>query len=118
MKKIILLFSVVLLASCSSIEDRVAIPDTVLAQEKMAEVLVDIHLLEASLNVNAFSRDQQIMNSIHPDSDVLKKNNITKEQYQTSFTFYSQNPILLSEVYKLVLNNLSKMQAEVMTKIK
>ena len=82
----------------------------------MSEVMVDVHLLEAALNVNALSRDQQIMNSIHPDSDVLKKHNVTREQYKESFTFYSQNPLLLAEVYQFVLNNLSKMQAEVMTK--
>lgn len=116
MNKILLLFSVVFLIGCSSIEDRATIPDSVLSQEKMAEVLVDVHLLEASLNVSALSRDQQIMNSIHPDSDVLKKHNVTKEQYQESFTFYSQNPLLLGEIYQFVLNNLSKMQAEEMTK--
>lgn len=116
MKKIITILCIVFIAACTSIEDRVAIPDTVLSQEKMADVLVDVHLLEAALNVNALSRDQQIMNSIHPDSDVLKKHNVTKEKYQESFTFYSQNPLLLAEVYQFVLNNLSKMQAEVMTK--
>lgn len=115
MKKIITFLSILFLAACTSIEDRVAIPDTVLSQEKMAEVMVDVHLLEAALNVNALSRDQQIMNSIHPDSDILKKHNVTREKYQESFAFYSQNPLLLTEVYQFVLNNLSKMQAEVMT---
>ncbi|MBL0330708.1 MAG: DUF4296 domain-containing protein [Bacteroidetes bacterium] len=115
MKKIITLFCIVFLSACTSIEDRVDIPDTVLSQQKMSEVLVDVHLLEASLNVNAYSKGQVIMNNIQPDSDILKKNAITKEQYDSSFNFYAQNPILLAEVYQLVLNNLSKMQAEVMT---
>lgn len=116
MKKNITFLCIVFLTACTSIEDRAVIPDTILSQEKMAEVMVDVHLLEAALNVNALSRDQQIMNSIHPDSDILKKHNVTREKYQESFTFYSQNPLLLAEVYQFVLNNLSKMQAEVMTK--
>jgi hypothetical protein len=115
MKKIITFFCIVLLSACSSIEDPVDIPDTILSQQKMSEVLVDVHLLEASLNVNAYGKGQVIMNNIQPDSDILKKNNITKEQYDSSFDFYARNPILFSEVYQLVLNNLSKMQAEVMT---
>lgn len=78
--------------------------------------MVDVHLLEAALNVNAYSKDQIMMNSIHPDSDILKKHSLSKKLYDESFEFYSQNPILLAEVYQLVLNNLSKMQAEVMTK--
>lgn len=116
MKKIILLFCILFLGSCTSIEDRVAIPDTVLSQEKMSEVLVDVHLLEASLNVSTYNRDQVVVSTIYPNSDVLKKNNVTKKQYQESFDFYSRNPLLLTEVYQLVLNNLSKMQAEVMSK--
>lgn len=117
MKKIIAVFCITLFCACTSIEERPSIPDTVFSQEKMAEVMVDVHLLEASLNVNAYSKDQIVVGTnIHPDSDILKKNNVTKKQYEESFAFYSQNPILLTEVYQLVLNNLSKMQAEVMNK--
>lgn len=114
MKKISVIFCITFLCACTSIEERPRIPDTVLSQEKMAEVMVDIHLLEAALNVSAYSRDQIVANPIIPDSDVLKKNNITRKQYEESFDFYSKNPLLLTEVYQLVLNNLSKMQAEVM----
>jgi len=46
----------------------------------------------------------------------LKKNNITKKQYDDSYNFYTQHPALLNEVYDLVLNDLSKMQAEVTNK--
>ena len=116
MKKVIAVFCVVFLAACSSIEDRVAIPDAVLSQEKMAEVMVDVHLLEAALNISNYSKDQVAVNAINPNSDIFKKNNITKEQYKESFDFYARNPVLLTEVYQLVLNDLSKMQAEVMTK--
>lgn len=117
MKKIIAVFCITLFCACTSIEERPSIPDTVLSQEKMAEVMVDVHLLEASLNVNAYSKDQIVVaNNINPNSDILKKNNVTKKQYQESFDFYSRNPLLLIEVYQLVLNNLSKMHAEEMNK--
>ncbi len=78
--------------------------------------MVDVHLLEAALNGNAYSRDQVMMNKIHPDSDILKKHAVSKKLYDESFEFYSRNPLLLAEVYQMVLNNLSKMQAEVMSK--
>ncbi len=117
MKKIFPLLCIILICACTSIEERPSIPDTVFSQEKMAEVMVDVHLLEASLNVNVYNKDQIIVaNNIQPNSDILKKNNVTKKQYEESFAFYSQNPLLLTEVYQLVLNNLSKMQAEVMNK--
>ncbi len=114
MKKYFSIFCILFLSSCSSIQDRPSIPSTVLTQEKMAKLLVDVHLLEASLNINTYSKDQIILNTIHPDSDVLKKNGVTKKQYEESFEFYSRNPLLFAEVYQFVLNDLSKMQAEVM----
>lgn len=117
MKKIIAVFCVTLFCTCTSIEERPSIPNTILSQEKMAEVMVDVHLLEASLNLNAYNKDQIVVaNNIKPNSDILKKNNVTKKQYLESFDFYSRNPLLLTEVYQLVLNNLSKMQAEEMNK--
>lgn len=116
MKKIISFLLIVVLCACTAIEDKVNIPDNVLSEQKMAEVMVDVQLLEAALNIGNYSKDQVVMNAINPNSDVLKKNNITKRQYDESFEFYSKNPVLLTDVYQLVLNNLSKMQAEVSTK--
>jgi hypothetical protein len=111
----LLLFSV--LFSCTPIEDqRVSIPSDVLPEEKMAQVMVDVHLLEAALSVGTYGKDNMTLQNIRPSSDILKKNGVTKQQYDQSFEFYSRNPKLLGEVYDLVLNDLSKMQAEVMTR--
>jgi hypothetical protein len=114
MKKLLSVYFVVFLFGCSSIDSAVTIPDDILSNEKMAEIMVDIHLLEATLNISTYSKDHVVMNAINPNSDILKKNNITQKQYKESFEFYAQNPVLLTEVYQLVLNSLSKMQAEVM----
>jgi hypothetical protein len=103
------------IASCNS-NDTVNIPDDVLPKEKMADVMVDIHLLEATLNINAFNTTTASGKQLLPTVDILKKNKITKKQYEDSFYFYTNNPALLKEVYQLVLNKLSTMQAEVMNK--
>ena len=116
MKKIIPFLIILIFAACSSDDQKVIIPENILSKEKMATVMVDVHLLEAALNIRTFSRDQVAMNTINPNSNILKKNNITKKQYDDSFEFYSKHPLLFSEVYQLVLNNLSKLQAEIVTK--
>ena len=107
------------MVSCSE-NKSITIPDEVLPKEKMAAVMVDLHLLEASINVTGVGpRNGDIDfpgKSIPLDIDVLKKNNITKVQFEDSFKFYTNNPQLLSEIYQLVLNDLSKMQAEVSKK--
>lgn len=91
-----------------------AIPNNVLPKEKMAEVLVDIHLLEATLNNTGSeaSLNSIIRNADSTNTNILKKHSVTKTQYQESFYFYSSNPKILAEVYNIALNQLSTLQAE------
>ncbi len=115
MQKIALIFACLLFFSCSD-KKAVIIPDTILAKKKMAEVMLDVHLLEASMSLNISNADKVSAGNPTPNFDVLKKNNISKKQYDESFYFYSQHPDLLNEVYQIVLNDLSKMQAQVVNK--
>ncbi len=95
-------------------KEQVEIPSTILPKEKMAAILVDIHLIEAAMNLNVMNPENaSIPNNSSPTIDVLKKNHITKAQYEESFLFYTQHPTLLGEIYQEVLNELSKMQAKV-----
>lgn len=109
-----ILFSI-LFVGCAS-ETQVAVPDTILPKEKMVEVMTDVHLLEASMNLNVYNIDKTVAENPTPGFDVLKKNNITKQQFDESFDFYSRHPSLLNEIYEIVLNDLSRMQAETMNK--
>jgi len=111
-KNIFLLVVMVLLFSCSSNESA-NVPPTILSKEKMAALLMDVHILEASMNLN-------ISNEIREANEnreeimlaVLKKNDVTKQQYEESFQFYSEHPELFGDVYKLVLVYLSELQAK------
>lgn len=113
MKYIHLILFFCLFSACTG-DKGTSIPDDVLPKEQMAKVMVDVHLLEASMNLNAYNPQMAVIanNVIEFDVDVLKKNNISREQYNKSFEFYSRNPRLLAEVYDLVMNELSRMQAE------
>ncbi len=117
MKKVVALFLCTMLLACSH-KQAESIPSTILPKEKMAQVLVDVHLLEAMMNTNALTPEKISSDNatILPAIDVFKKNNISKKEYDDSFDFYTKHPELLSEIYQLVLNDLSKMQAEMMNK--
>ena len=115
MQKTALVFVCLLFFSCSD-KKAVIIPDTILPKQKMAEVLLDVHLLEATMNLNITNPDKPTSGNPMPVFDVLKKNKVSKKQYDESFNFYSQHPDLLNELYELVLNELSKMQAQVVNK--
>lgn len=87
------------------------IPDTVLPKEKMAELMLDIQLYESAMSVSLFKEENVLLEI--PKTNILKKHGLNKKQYDESFEFYSQHPNLFSEVYAIVLNDLSRMQAEI-----
>jgi hypothetical protein len=117
LRKLVLITLYLFFAACSG-EQVVKIPDNVLSEDKMAQVMMDMHLMEASMNITGVNPNRIDLagSNVPLNIDILKKNNITKKQFDDSFTFYSNNPELLSEVYQKVLNELSKMQAEVSNK--
>ncbi len=113
MKKIIVIFFSVLLVSCTDNKE-VAIPENILTEKKMADVMTDMQVLEAAINLNI---TDDITAGKIPDLKastlaLLEKNNVTEKQYNESFDFYTQHPHLLIEVYKIILNNLSERQAK------
>lgn len=114
-RAIVALLYCTVLISCGEAPKDV-LPDNVLPAEKMVAVLIDIHLVEAHMSRNTFHPDKIAVESPAPNIDVLKKNAITRQQYDESFNYYTQHPKQLVKIYELVLNDFSKMQAEVMNK--
>ena len=115
MKKnlIALCFCLVLIA-CAN--EKNIIPENVLPINKMAEVMADINLQEASLGQNINTGIKVDTTKATIDFEVFKKHNITKKQYQESFDFYTMHLDSLNKIYELVLTNLSKVQAEAMSR--
>jgi hypothetical protein len=112
MKKNIILFLVSFtLFACTDAEE-IIIPDHIIPENKMAEIFVDVHILEATLNINAGSVGKDTIGR-KLNLDIFKKHNITKAQYEESYKFYTENPDALMEVYDIVLQELSKLQASV-----
>lgn len=114
MKNLGIVFFAFILFSCGE-KKQVKIPENILSKEKMVAVMVDIHIVEASMNLNLIPSG-----SITPKSEyyysILKSNHITKKQYDESSKFYFEHVELLNEVYEGVLKELSKKQAEEINK--
>ena len=114
MRNTLALAMCLLLFACSD-DKKIVIPENVLTQEEMAKVMTEVHLLEASMNLNISSA---IAKDGPPDLkettlELLKEEGVSREKYETSFLFYTEHPDLLSDIYQLVLNNLSQLQAKV-----
>ena len=110
MKKIIAYLLLIFLFSCKQDNKQIVIPDTVLSKEKMAEIVLQIHLAEAKANLNS-QPDVRLTSKVN-FSEIAKSNNVSEAQYDSSMIFYINHPLLLNEVYEITLNELSKKQSE------
>jgi hypothetical protein len=115
MYKNILFFISLILLSCTDPE-KIVVPEHLLQEEKMAAVIKDLTILEASMNVHVASVDPGKNDKQDLKMNIYARNGITKEQFEESYRFYTENPEKMNEVYQLVLNDLSTMQATVVNK--
>ena len=109
--KCLVLSCVVFTNSCSRSKEE--IPSTVMAQNKMVEVLSDVHYTEATIqlrNLNYSDSTRKIAYGYY--KEVFQKHHITPEQLKESFNWYKNRPELMSDLYKEVVTKLSEEQAK------
>lgn len=96
--------------SCSGIEKETPIPENVLDKEKFSEVIVDFTLAESASGINILNVQGGKGDAVYAFNPLID-HNIKRETFDTSVYFYSHHPKLFKEVYELVLEKLSKLQA-------
>ena len=73
----------------------------------MAEVLADIHIAEATIQLASSEDDTIHQTYINYYNAVFEKYKITREQYIQSMDYYIKNPLLLQKIYEDVTEILS-----------
>lgn len=107
--RVLILFVFVLLSACNRI------PKEVLSEEKMSDVLFDIHLSEGTFDVYQFSKYSDAKK--HYYKCLLDKQGISLAQFDTSVSWYSNHLDAYERVYENVLQKLKARQKEVQEEI-
>ncbi|MBX2843039.1 MAG: DUF4296 domain-containing protein [Flammeovirgaceae bacterium] len=99
-----------LIISCRSPKKR-DVPDGILSEKEMVNVLINIHLAEAKTNdVKGKSKPNQVaIYRIYQD-EVYDKFGIDSLIFKQSHDFYMGNIIEMRDIYKQVVDSLGKMQ--------
>lgn len=105
-----LFFQLLFFIACSPKNERP--PSGILSKDKMIEVLVDVHIIEAlpqshGLNMNQVNR---IMAGKY--DTVMKKHNTTNDQFDASYQYYIEHPKDLDEIYQEVVSRLTAMEGK------
>lgn len=92
--------------------DRDRVPNYVLNEEEFTNLIVDIHIAEAT-----YGQKRGSYRSLDPEAfsyykTVLEENNITKELLDTTIYWYSNHPKVYLKVYDRVIGRLSELEAE------
>jgi len=110
-----ILFICVFLSSCLK-EKETVIPSDVIPYEQMVQILSDVQQAEVLV---LFLRTKQQEDIPLPESlykDIMDKRNISPEDFDKSFKFYSSDTKLMEKLYGDVIEELTKRQAELETK--
>jgi hypothetical protein len=107
----ILLPFIFVFASCKE-SDEVQKPEGLLTQDEMVEVLTDIHLIEGARTGLVIMGDSVGGVNEHYKA-FFEKHNVSQAQYDSSFVYYSKNPIIFDKIYERVIENLSVIESEI-----
>ncbi len=101
MKKTLLIL--IIFCSCGFVNDENLVPDNLIAEEKMVDILYDMSLISVSKGINKRILEN---NGMKPKKYILKKHNIDSIQFVASNEYYSKDLETYLSIYEEVLKKL------------
>ena len=112
MKKLVAILSllIVVISACDKLP--VEKPENLLSEKQMVDMLVDIHIAEATYI--QMSHDSIIRNGSSSNFyySILDKYKVPDSVFEKSFIFYASTPKQFEEMYKDVMSKLSEIEQE------
>jgi hypothetical protein len=94
------------MVSCNSETELDVKPTDLIAEKKMIDVLIDVHITESALSLKNFNRDSSLKLFAYYKSDIFKEHNITEKQFQESFDYYAKHSKQFDHMYEVVIDSL------------
>jgi len=104
------IFFLALLFSCNSGKEQ---PTSTIPQEQVVSIMVDLHLAETASNLKLTALDSTRPSYPQLCDAIFEKHGITQAGFDSALYALSFEPKVMNDVYDLVLERLSEMDAEV-----
>lgn len=92
------------------------IPNEVIPEEKMVEVITQLEITQAYLKIKSAALDSNILNLNQHQTEILNtvltQHSITQEEFNTSINYYATHPKRMEKIYSKAIEKLSEKQAE------
>jgi hypothetical protein len=112
---IVLLFAISLI-SCTDALQRA--PENLLPQEKMADVLTELYVAEGMSSSAPLNQKLSTIPRNTFYNSIYKKHGISREQFDASLKYYTEDMIEIDQLYQLVNERLLRMEKELSKKAK
>ncbi len=103
MRKHFLTFLILAFLGCKNEE----IPQEVLPIQKMAEILVDIHLAEGKIEELKLRNDTARLTLAYFEKEIFKKHNVDRATYEKSFSYHLSDIKTMDQIYAIVVDSLN-----------
>ncbi len=107
LKKVFLLAVIVLLGACKSDPE---IPDNILSEPEMVQVLIDIRIAEGQVNGLSLNVDSANGLFHHLEKRIFEKYEIDSADYLDSYEYYMLNPQKFLRITDIVIDSLKVRQ--------
>ena len=98
---------IMLMTACRN--PTVEAPKNLIPEDKMAQILTEIHLAEARVTkLNRISQDTNRLIYKHLEKQIFQKFKVDTAVYSTSYTYYASNPEQFAAIYKQVTKKLQQ----------
>ena len=107
---LILLFIFLVFVACDKLP--VEKPENLIKEKKMIDMLVDIHIAEATFNHMRYDSIIKKSSSANFYYSILEKYEVPDSVFEKSFVFYASVPRDFEKMYRKVMNQLSEIEQD------
>jgi len=108
MKKTGFILAILLYVFVSCDNEVIKKPDHLVKEKEMINMLVDIHIAEATYNRMRYDSIVRNSSSVNFYYSVLDKYQVPDSVFEKSFVYYASNPKNFEKIYREVMNKLSE----------
>ena len=108
-KSFIILLLLLIGFSCSNGDKN---KDLLIPKEKMALILTDLMLLEATYNSQLIRLNDNVERMLKYSDEILKHHDVSKEAFDYSYEYYMDDTEEFEATFELVFEELNKLETE------
>jgi hypothetical protein len=109
-KRIFCILSLAVLASCGQQDDKT--PKNLLPEQKMVQILADVHIAESRIENRVVYPDTAMMLYTREQQRILEAHGVEEQLFRDTYRYYLNDIKKMDRLYEVILDTLSVREAK------